>query len=249
MKKARCLFHLVVCAVLQFLPAAYPQDTASRSPLRPLESGLGWTVDIKARSSKTPHSSGMSRFSNPQRVKEENWLGKGLRSETLHFQNGESIQRFGLQGMVLYWSPENQQIEITESNFETPWGPLEVDRIEELKWVKPTAYIGEESVQGIPCAVYATSWPDRSEETSGSEEGESGVFPAALLAKIPKQEMRAYINLETRLPVLLKTPEEERWYTFFVRPEPAILPQAFQDEWNNRLVRIEKYRKKYKIPQ
>lgn len=237
---------LALVFILSASQAAYAQTNHSVQSLNP---GLRWTVEIAPPSRKLSNSNKQEPASPviQKRLLEENVMGHDLRKQTTFSPTGEPFSRYALGDMVLYISKQTRQIEIEPSSYELPGGSLSAKRFTEFFWIGERTYRGVENLGDRPCDVYRRPWSYRALEDIPAPEGESTQPPPA--AADSTFEIVAYIDKKTRLPVRLETPEETRIYTFSPNPNPVVLPADFQKEWDDRLVRIEKRKNRFKIPQ
>lgn len=240
--------------------------TANDLVARP-QAGMQWTVEIyspdsrKAEKKTDKTENGLS--SEPYR-KEENVMGRNLRRETKVMNDGLTLIRYASEGLILYVDPRTGEPTIEGSSDEgTYGGALRADAFGEFAWVKKQWHQGEQIFAGTLCDVFVGPWPAESAADSledpllpedprlnvaDGRKSNTKATPPTVLHTM-KSVQTAFIDKDTRLPVLLESPAEVRRYIFSPGPSSLELPRELSEALVKRKAAILWRRQRFDIPQ
>lgn len=212
---------------------AQAQTPAIASPSR-----LKWIVEISSPAkSPNPNTPVVPELPTDP-VREENAMSPGLRQEIRSFRDGSKVTRYAIGDLIVYFDPRTNRVEIDAANKFPYGGPLSLKGFSELLWVGPAFLDGQKTLDGVVCDVYRRDWPANPETENTSTR----------IARNTGRLMTAYINSETRLPVMLETPAEIRRYAFSPLPLPIALPAEYQDAIDQRAAAIKWRKQRFKNP-
>ena len=237
---------LLAAGLITVAQAAPPMQDHRIGPLLP---GMAWTVKIlpPGLEDSKPAKETAGPADSPR---EENIIGQDVRKETKFLKDGSALTRYAAGNLIVLLDPRTKQIEVDASSPEGYMGELSPHYLTELTWLNVKTYGGEEKIKGIKCDVYRHSWPLPGDGVFPEMKPPTEKVPTNSVAPVQGHslEVVAYINQETRLPVLLQSPTETRQYTFSTAP-PVELPAEYKAAIEKVAAAIKWRQQRYNVPQ
>jgi len=228
------------------ITVAQPASPTQDHRIGPLLPGMAWTVKIlpPGLGDSKPAKETAGPADSPR---EENIIGQDVRKETKFLKDGSALTRYAAGRLIVFFDPRTKQIEVDPSESGGYSGELSPRYLTELTWLNAGTYRGEEEIKEITCDVYHHSWPLPLEGLYAGLQPPEESAPSPPPAVTPL-EIVAYIDKQTRLPVLLQSPTETRHYTFSTAP-PVELPAEYKAAIEKVAAAIKWRQQRYNVPQ
>jgi len=249
------IFWIAFIVGLWSLPAATADDLVARP-----QAGMKWTVKIQppgSRNEKSNTGQTKNELSTEPDREEENVMGRNLRREAKVMNDGNTLVRYASEGLILYIDSRTGEPAIQGSDESAYGGALRTDAFDEFVWVEKRWHQGQQKIDGRLCDVFIGPWPAKSlsdpigslplDGTDGRQPDTKTTPPTVLNAM--KSVQTAFIDKDTRLPVLLESPAEVRRYVFSPGPSSLELPRELSDALEKRKAAILWRRQRFDIPQ
>jgi len=153
--------------------------------------------------------------------------------DVITYTDGTTIQNWWIHGKLIRQNPEAGYINIIDPVMDRAAPQFNSSDFEGLAWIDLEHYSGTGKQNGFDCFVY--EWKERM--VGAGDVGKIKNY-ASLTADIsrfkgkPKIPMRAWIEMESKMPLFAEDENATYTYTYLDPPsETLALPAAFKKEW------------------
>jgi hypothetical protein len=214
-------------------PAATPEPLPAGPLLKRSPDAYEWEIRVDTEESAKPPQEGKTPPPPPPKTVVVTKGGKVVR-EVVAYANGASIEIWHRGGVAVTKSPGNQTWIVSpaaKAGFDSP--DYSTSDFSGLEWISPATYTGIQSLGGRKVIVFTGSVCDKSDADLATikngidrQRGEETLSHKPLTKAFDPNDYKvpaiAYIDLETRLPIMLKYGNLTRSY-FYRTPSQSIL--------------------------
>ncbi len=212
---------LVFAVLFLASPAGVSAQDASPTPpfVAALPDTAEWIIKYPAAPKQAPLP-GQEGTSVPRLVQVVVTKKDKVRRERSYWTNDSVTERWLVGDFAVFEQLGAQSIHIVRRGSNTAQFMLEMfdlgqSDFPELQWIDAKSYVGIEKVEGRNCYLFSARNSFRN--------------PVQGNAPQSGQELKAWVDIATRLPVALLSGDQLRKYTFASAPgEPFVMPDRFQ---------------------
>jgi hypothetical protein len=246
--KNRFLVHSAMASALMMsswsafaTPAPTPEPLPSGPLLKRAPDPYEWVIRVDTEESAKPPQQAKAPPPPPPKTLVVTKGGKVVR-EAVGYANGAAVEIWHRGGVAITKSPENQTWIVSSgarTGFDSP--DYVTSDFSGLEWISPSTYTGIQSFGGRKVIVFTGSVCDKSEADLATikngvdrQRGEETLSHKPISKAFDPNDYKvsavAFIDLETRLPLMLKYGNLTRSYQYRI-PSQSILtlpPDAVQ---------------------
>lgn len=185
-------------------------------------------------------------------------VSRVLEHQTNHYRSGKKEEKWFYQGFVLRPNEVTGNPILLPGNTEVGYSRSGLRVMPELQWIKKDNFIGKTVFRDRVCHVYDRMGGGVSAKAPPAADVEpveeniddlSDAVGKEAFASAGTIIERAYIDVETKLPVAVQTDTELRVYTFSQLENPLRLPESYRKVWNDYVNQPKYVKDKYVVPQ
>lgn len=182
-----------------------------------------WSIEIKPVD-KGPISQGSNASLPPKYLKKQTWTKSGQLMRCINeWADGSKTEDWSMGKVKVYLDPQLLRYQILNAQSDPIYHDFTLSDFEMLDWLGLDDYKGAFIYAGQPCFLF-----EAKDVATGLHGGQSGL-PNKTLRQIhaPTSPTKAYISVETKLPVAIINGDGTFLFHYLPAPEAADVSTAF----------------------